>query len=373
MAAGVSLIAFIATAAAVVGPWFYLSIHRVPGRPLTSTRTVLNVVVLLHLLYILYQIIVLPPDNIFTRLKQPLSTPPDVLRSILLSKSDTGELPAPLDTLLRHLGSYDMKTFYVRFGHNVVVACDYCHSFNDFGMFALADALLSYIWTAAVVGVCVCSLTKAHTYPSQVVTINTSGHERYRTLATAAIAACFFIEVYYVATSPIEVPRGEKPVFWVRRAFFASIITCSRCASGTTPSSSSAASPLSPSPSSYTFSPQKPPHLLANPTINATRISEQTLLRMQTLRLTRGAIMRIPLLRTRAIEWWEGDARAGQWVREDRAVQDMARQLGSGFDEDDGSASETETAAGPLRANARNAVGTLVGGFTPSEFWKPPS
>ncbi|KAF7291934.1 hypothetical protein MIND_01218900 [Mycena indigotica] len=256
-------------------------------------------------------------------------------------KSDTGELPTPLDTLLRHLNSYDIKTFYVRFGHTVVSTCDYCHSFNDFAVFALPSALLSYIWTAAIVG---------------LVTINDSGHERYRTLAVAAIAGSFFAEAYYIATTPIEVPKGDKEVFWwhdslllLRQLLFLVV------------------------PILIHLLPERPLSPLSNPTIGATRLAEQTLLRMQLLRLTRGAIMRIPVLRTRATEWWDGDARDGKWVREDKAVQDLARQLGSGFDDEGGSDVEDVKAA-PLRTNARNAVTTLRTAFHPSDFWKlPPS
>ncbi|KAJ7054476.1 hypothetical protein C8F01DRAFT_925893, partial [Mycena amicta] len=297
----VSLVAFMATAIGVAVPWFYLSIHRASGRPLTSTRSLLNTFLLLHTLYILYQIIVLPPDNLYRRLKIPLSTPPDSIRSILIQKSDTGDLPRPLDTLLKHLESYDVKTYYVRFGHQVVSTCDYCHSFNDFGIFALPGALLSYIWAAIVVG---------------LVTSNNTGHERYRTLAVAAIAGSFFVEAYYVATTAIEVPKDDKEVFWwhdsfllLRQLIFLVV------------------------PILVHLLPAKPISPLTNPTIGATRLAEQTLLRLQLLRLTRGAIMRVPVLRTRAAEWWEGDARDGQWVREDKAVQDLARQLGSGFDE----------------------------------------
>nr|GAT49489.1 predicted protein [Mycena chlorophos] len=342
MAAGVSLAAFLATAIGVIVPWFYLSIHRAPGRPLTSTRSLLNILLLLHTLYVLYQIIVLPPDNIFKRLHLPLSTPVDAVRSFLRQKSDTGRLPASLDTLLRHLQSYDVKTFYVRFGHRVVATCDYCHSFNDFAMFALPDAMLSYIWAATVVG---------------LVTINNTGHERYRTLAVGAIAGSFAVEAYYIATSPIEIPQDDEGVFWwhdslllLRQTMFLIV------------------------PIFVHLLPASPTAPLLNPTVNATRLAEQALLRMQLLRLTRGAIMRVPLLRTRAAEWWEGDARDGQWVREDKAVQDLARQLGSGFDDTGGNSDSEDVVVAPLRANARNAVTTLRTGFLPSEFWKvPPS
>ena len=114
MAAGVSLVLFLTTAVGVIVPWFYFGIHKAPDRSLTSTRSLLNILVLLHSLYFLYQIIVLPPVNIFTRLKLPVNTPADAIRSILLQQSDTVDLPAPLETLLKHLKSFDVKTYYIR-------------------------------------------------------------------------------------------------------------------------------------------------------------------------------------------------------------------------------------------------------------------
>jgi hypothetical protein len=114
MAAGVSLVLFATTAAGLIVPWFYFGIHKAPGRPLTSTRSLLNIFLLLHSLYFVYQLIVLPPLNIYTRLKIPLNTPADAIRSILIQQSDTGDLPKPLETLLKHLGSFDVKTYYVR-------------------------------------------------------------------------------------------------------------------------------------------------------------------------------------------------------------------------------------------------------------------
>ncbi|KAJ7698544.1 hypothetical protein B0H17DRAFT_927151 [Mycena rosella] len=201
---GVSLLVFLTTAAAVIAPWFYFAIHKAPGRGLTSTRSLLNIFVLLHSLYLLYQLIVLPPTNIFARLRIPVSTPADAIRAVLLAQSDTGDLPPPLETLLKRLGSFDVKTYYIRrFGHAVVTTCDYCLAFDDFGLFAVPRALLSYICAAAAIG---------------VITIASSGHERYRTLAVAAVAGAFCVEAYYIATATIQIPKDDAPVFMVRHA-----------------------------------------------------------------------------------------------------------------------------------------------------------
>ncbi|KAJ6491255.1 hypothetical protein C8R47DRAFT_1045038 [Mycena vitilis] len=338
MAAGVSLVLFTTTAAALIGPWYYFSIHKAPGRSLTSTRSLLNIFILLHTLYSAYQLIVLRPTNIFALLKIPLNTPVDAIRSILIQRSDTGDIPAPMDMLLKRLGSFDVKTYYVRFGHSVVATCDYCLSFEEFGMYALPRALLSYIWEATVIG---------------IVTIYNSGRERCRTLAVAAVAAAFCLEAYYISTVTIEIPKDDKHVFmwhdwlyFIRRLIFLIL-----------------------PPLIHMLPPSASPAALANPTIAAMRTAEQTALRLHLLGLVRGAVMRVPDLRERAAAWWSAEAREGDWVREDDAVRELARKLNCGFDEG-GSDGE---GAGPVRANARATVNALKMGFAQSEFWRTPS
>jgi hypothetical protein len=106
---------------------------------------------------------------------------------------------------------------------------------------------------------------------------------------------------------------------------------------------------------------------LVNPTLTAMRAAEQTAIRMQLLRLTRGAVMRLPDLRARAAAWWADEAREGEWVREDEALRDLSRKMGKGFDEGvDGEA------PGPLRTTAHNTVTALNSAFTPSEYWRVP-
>ncbi|KAJ7249468.1 hypothetical protein C8J57DRAFT_1136754, partial [Mycena rebaudengoi] len=302
MAAGVSLALFLVTAASVIAPWFYFDIHKTPGRPLASSRSLLSIFLLLHSLFLLYKIIVLPPLNIFTRLNVPISTPADAIRSILLSQSDTGELPKPLETLLKHLGSFDVKTYYIRFGHSVVSNCDYCLSFEEFAMFALPRTLISYIWECAVTG---------------LVTISGSGRERYRTLAVAAVAGAFCFEAYWISTVAIKIPKGDEKVFmWHDRLYLARqlLFLVLPPLVHMLPARQSAAAAL-------------------NPTIAAMRTAEMALARLQLLRIARGAVMRVPGLRSRAAAWWDAEAREGAWVREDEGVQELARKLGTGYDE----------------------------------------
>ncbi|KAJ7154650.1 hypothetical protein C8R46DRAFT_1356673 [Mycena filopes] len=333
MAAGVSLLVFVTTALAGVFPAFYFGLHKRQQQPLTSTRSLLNIFLLLHTLYYLYQVIVLPPVNIYTRLKVPVNTTADSIRALLIQQSDTGDLPKPLETLLRHLGSYDVKTYYIRFGHAVVSGCDYCQTFDEFGMFAFPAALISYLCTAAVIG---------------LVTILGSGRENYRTLAVAAVACAFVAETYYILTVPIEIhPDGRSVIMWhdnlytARRLFFLVLPLFVHML----PASASAAA--------------------TNPTLATVRVTEQALARVQLLHMLRGATMRVPLLRERAAAWWSAEAQEGAWVREDAGVQELARKLNLGFD-DNGD----DPAASQLRTQARNHVGVLKGSFAPSEYWR---
>ncbi|CAK5272780.1 unnamed protein product [Mycena citricolor] len=343
MPAGASLAAFIVTTLALVVPWYYFVLGKRPISTAPRLTLLTNIFVLLHSLYYIYQLIVCPPTNIFKSLRLPLATPVDVMRSILLRQSDTGELPAQLETLLKHLGSFDVKTFYVRFGHEVVSACDYCRTFDEFALFALPKILAVYIYAAATIG---------------IVTIVGSGHERFRTLAVSAIGGAFCFEIYYIATVAVEFPKDERTsvVWWhdrlllLRRLLFLAL------------------------PPLISALPRVHTAIALSPTATALRTAELAFTRMKLLRLTRGAIMRAPLLRARADAWWAAQAQEGTWVREDAAVQDMARRLGTGFgdedeDEDDGSGSESG-GAGPLRAKAQESVASLAAGYAPSEFWR---
>jgi hypothetical protein len=133
---------------------------------------------------------------------------------------------------------------WTSFGHSVVSSCDYCLSFDDFGMFALPRVLISYIFAAAVIGVSSLSnpvVTRTKRI-MQLVTITSSGRERYRTLAVAAVAGAFCVEAYYITTVTINIPQDDKPVFMVRHTLslisvFPTDFTCS----GTTPCTSSGA------------------------------------------------------------------------------------------------------------------------------------
>jgi hypothetical protein len=147
---------FIATSLAIVLPWAY-SIRRSP----ISWSTLTSLLLLSHTLFGLYSLILRAPPNIFSHFRIPINTPTDVIRALLLRESEGPELSLELEALLHRLASFEARTLYPRFGHNVVATCDYCYEFVDFACYAMPRPILSYIREAAFIGVSV-SLSKVY-------------------------------------------------------------------------------------------------------------------------------------------------------------------------------------------------------------------
>lgn len=134
-----------ATALAAGLLWIYF-LRR--SRPTSSAA--ISILLLLHSLLLLRTD---RPPNIFVTLRIPLHTPTDAIRALLLQHSPTPDLSPELDGLLRRLASFDARALYARFGHNVLATCTYCHSFDDFALYALPRPVLSYIREIAFIGV----------------------------------------------------------------------------------------------------------------------------------------------------------------------------------------------------------------------------
>lgn len=126
-------------------------------RPPVQTTTLLRSLALLvmaHSAFILYTLLFNAPSNIFVALNIPLTTPVALMRSKLIeySSSSNDTLPPQMESLLTRLQSIDARGYYVRFGHDVVAQCDWCHSITDFGIFAMPRAGLEYMRTIVLVG-----------------------------------------------------------------------------------------------------------------------------------------------------------------------------------------------------------------------------
>lgn len=120
--------------------------------PQTHLLQALTILIILHSVYILYTILFNAPSNIFTALNVPLMTPTSVLRTKLSAYALNDTLPPHTEALLTRLQSIDVRGYYVRFGHETIQQCDYCHSFTDFGLFVIPFAGLQYMRTAVTLG-----------------------------------------------------------------------------------------------------------------------------------------------------------------------------------------------------------------------------
>ncbi|KAK0442109.1 hypothetical protein EV421DRAFT_594387 [Armillaria borealis] len=332
--AGASLLLFLVTLLAILLP----SLHflRLTWSSTPRLRRGISCFLLLHSIFLAYSLTVLPPPNIFTALNVPLSMPTDSIRSLLLKNSDGPELPRAIEQLLRRMGSFETRTLYVRFGHDVVATCEYCHSYGDFAFFALSTSILSYIREIAIVG---------------LVTIRGTYRERHRTLGIGALICVAVMEGYFKTTRIIQIPNEpEASVFmWhdnlllLRRILFLLLPLIIHLA-------------LKPSPPSNTTQ------------TRAAMTLQGLISKLHLLKYTRGAIARTPSLQAASQEWWSREHDEGEWARNDKATQDMAGKLGLGFNE-----AEEGKEEGKLRTSAKAAVKGLMSGFVPSDYWAPPS
>ncbi|KAI0777343.1 hypothetical protein BD413DRAFT_609721 [Trametes elegans] len=342
----VSVDAFLLAAATVLVSTVFV-LRRQPA--LLTLRTALTLLVVLNSLYVLYTLLVRWPPNIFQRLKIPLTTPSDTIRAVLLQRAGLppdAVLPKPLDALLTRLGSFDMRTLYVRsvilrrpfgasahtdtgparvprFGQMVLQDCEYCTTFDEYLIFAAPRIAHGYVAAAAVAG---------------LVTVRGSGHERWRTYAVALLAAAFFLEGYWIATTPIGIPRDGLNVFmwhdnlWLARHLLFLLL-----------------------PVLIHALPLSPPRPNPGPLLSAARGTlEHTHAQLLGARFAHAAAARQPALRAAAGEWWERQRAEGAWAREDPHVQRAAERLGRGFREG------AEGDAGKLSRRAKDALRQML-------------
>ncbi|KAI0646636.1 hypothetical protein C8Q79DRAFT_909467 [Trametes meyenii] len=293
---------FVVTAAILTPTALFL--RRQPS-PLLTLRNALTFAVVFHSLSVLYTIILRWPPNIFRRLDIPLTTPSETIRTILLRHGGLPEatpLPKPLDALLTRLSSFEMRTLYVRFGQTVIQDCEYCSTFDEYLIFAAPRIALGYLKAAAVLG---------------LTTIRGSGHERYRTYAVAFLVAAFIVECYWIATTPIGIPRDGRNVFmwhdnlWLLRHLLFLLL----------PVGVHALPRSAPSPN--------PAPLLTAARLQLTKTHHQ----LVSTRFVHAAMQRQPTLRAASSEWWERQRVEGEWARTDEHVRHAAEKLGKGIQE----------------------------------------
>lgn len=213
-----SLDAFIFTSLASVPLWGYFTLYKNQYVNAKPPRLYITFFLTLHTIYVLYNLFLNTPQNIFETLHLPLSVPSEQIRAKLLNVAHVDGLPPHLEDLISRLSSFDARALYVRcvscslvhyihliarvyhrFGHDVLSSCHYCRSYDDFALYALPRPVLEYIREATVLG---------------LVTIRGSNHERWRLYGILVLVAFLIGEVYYSSTVRISVkPPVETKIF----------------------------------------------------------------------------------------------------------------------------------------------------------------
>ena len=91
-----------------------------------------------------------------------------------------------------------------RFGQSVLQDCEYCHTYDEYALYALPRPLLEYVRETAVVG---------------LLTINGSFKERWRTAAIGVIVCAAVAEGYWVSSVEVKIPKGGMGVVMVRPTY----------------------------------------------------------------------------------------------------------------------------------------------------------
>ncbi|KAF8605640.1 hypothetical protein BDV93DRAFT_44453 [Ceratobasidium sp. AG-I] len=115
------------------------------------------------------------PD-LFTRLRLPINTPTDSIRSALLTQRPLEFIPPTrqgthstpgradaatshplfspeLDRTLQRIDTFEIRLAYARLGHNAISSCEWCTTREDYVLFAAAGLSLAYVALLCMVGV----------------------------------------------------------------------------------------------------------------------------------------------------------------------------------------------------------------------------
>ncbi|KAF9486276.1 hypothetical protein BDN70DRAFT_870372 [Pholiota conissans] len=183
---------YLAIALVIATPWLY----HIFSTPKTPTQQTISTLVLAHTLYMLYALFVSPPQNIFKVLGVALDAAPEYMRAKVEEMyGGAANVPPHLGQLLKRLGLSDLRSFYVRFGHDTLTTCEYCHSFGDYALYAFPGPLLEYIRELAFVG---------------VLTLPKSPTAHFRPLGLGALLVALMSEVYWTLTVQVTFPSGPS-------------------------------------------------------------------------------------------------------------------------------------------------------------------
>jgi len=313
--------------------------------------------VLAHTFFALWLAAHTRPQNLFTRLSIPLTAPTEYVRSLLLDEAVQNRggaggtsdvvmsvpIPPDVEVLLSRLASPESRALYSRFGQRAMQTCSFCQSSTDYSLFTLPGIVLAYLRTAILVA----CLASAPNYRA-----------RFRTYALGLLACAALAEGYaFTVASDVPLPKNGRGVFmWhdtlhlARHLLFTFLPIVIQL--------------LPPIP------PPVPPTFILQ---QAQAHLERGLARTHLLKRTRGAVLRNPSLREKAVSWWTRNAQEGARGRADEGVRRAAERAGLGYDEAPvksglgGVAAGTSDVGGEgaLRVNARAAVDALSAQFAP--------
>ncbi|KAM6492529.1 hypothetical protein JOM56_012253 [Amanita muscaria] len=341
-----------------------------------------SVLLLLHSLLVLNTLLRAPSPNVFSALKIPINTPTHVIRAALVQISATTDW-------LDRLDSFELRSLYVRFGHNVVLTCDHCQTTGDYALYALPRPALAYIREMALVG---------------LVTLEKLNRSHLRSVGVGVLVAAFVAEAYFLGTAPIAVPppgtriAPEDTFMWHDQLLFyrhllfltlpLTLFTLPSLLKYITRSpvlfpifirmpfiSLLIQPPLQHQLASSLGQDELSPAQLKSFLIQSClKTLEHLVPSLHLQKLTHAALMRDSDLKSRAGEWWAREKEESDVILGDEAVKRAAKAEGLGFEEEKekerGVGVDMDRAEGNLRTSARAAVDGLFNqGLRPSEHW----
>ncbi|KAF9788143.1 hypothetical protein BJ322DRAFT_609118 [Thelephora terrestris] len=255
----------------------------------------------IHTLYMIHTISFKTPPNLFTELHLPLSMPSHKIRATLLARtgiSGDDVLPEHIEDLLTRLNTYDLRTYFVRFGQNTVQECEWCTTFTEYAVYTIAPIFLSYILEAALLG---------------LVTIRGSNREMWRSTTIGVLILACSVDAYWMLTVRVTVDQQDVTMWydtlWIlRHALFTAL----------------------PLVTHFVFPPSFTPSPLA--IVPQTNLTLQALhRRLQLLKFTSAITLRVPEFRQAAGNYWETQRMEGKWAREDEGINRFSDKTGRGI------------------------------------------
>ncbi|KAG9305962.1 hypothetical protein G9A89_016615 [Geosiphon pyriformis] len=124
-----------------------------PSRPFTKAELGVSTLLISTIIYHFHRAFFALPFNIFQKLNVSILTPASHLKALLTEQKTSLALSPPeLDTLIKKLGSFENKYFYVTYGQKALIECNYCREATDYLYFILPGLAASYVTMITIIG-----------------------------------------------------------------------------------------------------------------------------------------------------------------------------------------------------------------------------